>query len=399
MRDKSKYRISLDNPYALSLLFAMGGIIGFLIYEGMLDGICFDYFFASTFIIAMMIVISLLVHWGSKLEDVNFQIKKLPSLFLIFIALIKLLIAFQLIQSGAVDNPDSRLESYGSSILISLSGAASVLFFPIGYFASPNQLMKHVVLGTFVFTTIVGLVMGASKSAIFGLGFTVLFFIFLRRKQASVKFKYPLLSKFSAVMLGTFLILQIFLGVIIYGYSPSEFILTLVNRAMQNFDGAIYGCLVKDGVQAPNSFITYTFLPILKRLDQSYYDLDYYNVPQWLLFEVLNISREGRFGYPNDNLYTALYFGGFGYFSMILFLIISFGLHLFVKKCIATWRHTKFASPIQLGIFISVPLAFASVQEFVGLLLFLIIFKFVLFVMLLFTPSVYLYSNKSNHNC
>jgi hypothetical protein len=375
MRSKSPKKMTLDNPYALSLVFAVGGIIGFAIFELVLDGVCFDQIFAVTFIVATSLVIAFLVYWGSILEKTNFQIKKLPALFLIALAVIKFYISFQLIQSGAVDNPDLRLQSYGTSTLIMLSGAAGILFFPIGYFASPTPFVKKVVLSTVIITTVIDLSVGPSKSAVFGLGFTVLLFIFLRRKQTGESFPFPLIGKFSLVMLSVLLTLQIILGVFFYGNTPSEFIFILVNRAMYNFDGAIYGCMVENYAQAPNSFFTYTFLPLLKRFDPSYYNLDYYNVPQWLLFEVLGISREGRFGYPNDNLYTALYFGGFQYFSLFFFLMLLTSVHFFIKKSALNWKQTNTASPIQLAIVFSIPLMFSSIQEFIGLLLFYLIFK------------------------
>ena len=378
MRSKSPNKITLDNPYALSLLLAVGGIIGFTIFELVLVSGCLDQIFAVTFIVATLLVIALLVYWGSLLENTNFQIKKLPALFLIALAVIKFYISFQLIQSGVVDNPDLRLQSFGTSTLIMLSGALGILFFPIGYFASPTPFVKKVVLSTFILTTVIGLLVGASKSAVFSLGFTVLLFIFLKRRQTRENFPFPLIGKFSLLMLSIFLTLQIILGVFFYGNTPSEFIFVLVNRAIQNFDGAIYGCMVENYAQAPNSFFTYTLLPILKRFDPAYYNLDYYNVPQWLLFEVLGISREGRFGYPNDNLFIALYFSGFQYFSLMFFILMAFLINFFIKKCLSYWMQKGFASPIQLAIVLSVPLAFASIQEFVGLLLFFGIFKGVL---------------------
>ena len=378
MRQKSASKLTLDNPYSLPLLFAIGGIVGFVIFEWILDGVCVDRAFALTFVLATAIAIAFLVCWGARLEKTTFHVEKLPAFFLVTLAIVKIYLTYQLIQSGAVDDPDLRLQAFGNSTLIMLSGAASSLFFPIGYFASPTRLIQKILLATFFTTTVVDLSLGASKSAVFGLAFTALLFAFLKRKQTGDAFPFALMSKFSLALLSVVLFFQIALGVLLYGHTPMEFALTLVTRAVKNFDGAIYGCMVENYAQAPNSFFTYTFLPILKRLDPSYYELDYFNVPQWLLFEVLGISREGRFGFPNDNLYTALYFGGFQYFSLVPFLLFSLSTNFIIKKVTTNWHTKKCASPIQLSIVFSIPLAFASIQEFVGLLLFYLIFKIVL---------------------
>ena len=399
MQNRYFNKITLDNPYALSLLFITGGALGFFIYLWLLAGICYDNYFALTFISATIFTIFILVYWGSILENAKFEIQKFPVSFVIVIAVIKLYISFQVIQSGQVDDPDLRLQAYGNSTLIMLSGAAGILFFPIGYFASSSKFVKMVVLTTFIFTTLVGLLMGPSKSAIFSIGFTVLLFFFLKRKKTGEKFPFPLIGKFSLLLLSMLLIFQIALGVIFFGSSPLEFMALLVNRAMQNFDGAIYGCMLENNERAPNSFLTYSFLPVLKRLDQSFYALDYYNVPQWLLYEVFGISREGRFGYPNDNLYTALYFSGFKYFSPVVFLIISFCLQILIKKSATYWRRNGSASPIHLATIFSIPLAFVSFQEFVGLLLFYLIFKLVQILLQTFNKILLLSSRKIHRQC
>jgi hypothetical protein len=375
MHERAINKLTLDNPYALPLLFAGGGALGFVVFEWVLDGTCFDEMFASTFIIATLLIVAMLVHWGLMLEKINFKIKKLPSVFLISLAIINLYVVFHAIQYGPIEEQDLRLESVGSSVLIMLSGAISLLFFPIGYFAAQTQFLKRIILGIFGMSAVIGLLTAPSKSVVFSLAFTILLFIFLKRKQTGEQFPYSLIGKFTLVMLTVLLILQIVLASTFYGKAPLEFMLTLLNRAMQNFDGAIYGCMVENYAQAPNSFFTYTFLPVLKRIDPSYYDLDYFNVPQWLLFEVLGISRDGRFGYPNDNLYTALYFGGFRYFSFPFFLMLVSSVHFFIKKCVSRWQQTNTASPIELAVVLSIPLMFSSIQEFVGLLLFYLIFK------------------------
>ena len=153
----------------------------------------------------------------------------------------------------------------------------------------------------------------------------MLLFFFIKYKQQGLSFPVRFLSIKCAVFFVVLLVGQVALLSMIYGQSVSSTLITMAGRAAQNFDIAIYGCMVSADRVSPENILTYTFLPILKRIDASFFDLDFYNIPQWLLFEALGIPREGRFGYPNDNLFVGLYFGGFGIYAIFDVRCNSFG--------------------------------------------------------------------------
>lgn len=379
--------IGIDNPFALPLLFILGGSLGFAAYQFVLDGFCNDTFFEISFFSSTLIAVGFVTYWARSIEGFSFSIGKLPSSLIIGLAALKIFVAITIIMSGAANHPDERLSAYGSSTLIILSGATSLLFFPIGYFAARTLLIKKTVLYIFIVTTLVSLVFGSSKSSLFGLFFVLLTFKFLQRTAVGEKPFVQLLCLKTFLMLLGLLAAQVVLMAVLYGNDLVEIGATLANRAMMNFDSAIYGCQVENNGQAPNSFFVYSLLSILKRFDSSLYNLDFFNVPQWLLYEVFSISREGRYGYPNDNLFVAIYFGGFRYLAAIIFLVIMFCLNFYIRYCLRRWKRCAKAGAIEMAAVMSLPLAYQSFQEFIGFCVILALIKIIKTLIDSFSPT------------
>lgn len=377
---RPRANITLGNPFLIPLLLISIGGFGFMFTNLIFGTTCQDNFFFIGFLFSLIFAFFITYKWAIIFERIDrFYVQPLPTSIITALIILQIYIAFTLIDYGAVDQPDARLSAYGSSSIIMINTALSTIFFPIAYFAAKTQLIRRSVMLTFVFSTLVMLLGAPSKSALIGVFFTALLFFFIKYKQQGLSFPVRFLSIKSAVFFVVLLVGQVALLSMIYGQSVSSTLITMAGRAAQNFDIAIYGCMVSADRVSPENFLTYTFLPILKRIDESFFDLDFYNIPQWLLFEALGIPREGRFGYPNDNLFVGLYFGGFGIYAILMFVAILLGAHLYVSKKARSARRAMRFNPLILALIIKIPLLFLSTQEFIGV--------FVIYTLILMAAS------------
>ncbi len=133
-----KIKISLDNPYSPALLFTGVGCVGFGVYGIFSEVACNDIFFGIGFFLSLIVMLALLFHWASMLEQTEFKLRKIPSILLYGLVFFKLYVAFTLLSYGQGSGADFRFDAYGTSSLIILDGAANLFFFPVGYFCTSN---------------------------------------------------------------------------------------------------------------------------------------------------------------------------------------------------------------------------------------------------------------------
>ena len=350
--------ITLANPLILPLGIYFVGGIGLIGFQAFLGEPCIDNIFYTGFIFGLVITVLLIFKWAKMLEQIDsFAISKIPSPLIIIFVLIKIYIAATLIFYGEIEDVNVRLDAYGSSTLIMVNTVLYSLFFPICFFAAKS-----------------GLIAAPSKSSIVVLFFSILFYYFILFKLEGKTFKTKLISLQTFGYILVVAMVQITHLIIIYDYSFVALIGTLANRIANNFDSAIYACMISEGRYSPDNFLVYTLLPVLKRIDSGFYNLDFYNVSQWLLYEALNISRYGRTGFPNDNLFVGLYFGGFGLLAIFVFVMIILMAHYFFSSSVANIRRTRVVNPLRLALLINLPLIYQSTQEFFGFIILLLIF-------------------------
>lgn len=373
--------ISLSNPFVNTLgLISIGGI-GLIGYQFAYGLSCVDTFFYIGFIISVVTMTTIVARWAKMFEAIeSFTVSKMPTSIILVLASLNIYIAFSLINYDEVFKVDSRLDAYGSSVMIMTSTVVNAIFFPFCFFAAKFVTLSRFVLLIFILTTGITLFVAPSKSAIFGLFFTILLYYFIDYKQSGRRFPVSLVSIKSLFFFASVVAIQLALMVIVYGDDFIFQIGVILYRIANNFDAAIYGCMIQEGRFSPNSFFTYTILPVLKRIDGNLYNLDFFNVPQWLIYEALSISRYGRTGFPNDNLFVGLYFGGFGVFSVFVFALIVFVAdYLFVLR-LEKIKRTRIVNPITLALLVKLPLLYQSTQEFFGLIV--IALAFMLFAFL-----------------
>lgn len=376
MKNRLSSRISLGNPLTVPLLFISIGAISFVFYRTVISNeACkigsLEYLFSLSTLIAWTYV----VRWARKLERLRCVVISpvSPALAVAFI-FIKIYIIGLLLQYGAVSQADARFQAYGSSVLISLSSSLGALFFPIAFFATRSRALRTSVFLTFVASSLAELIFAPSKSLLFSIIFSIMSYFFLKRKINGKDFSIKLISPRSLVAIVVVFFGQILALKLVYSESVSDWLLVILRRVYFNFDSAIYACRVPPGAFAPNNFFVYTALPVLKRLDASYYQLEFFNVSQWLLYEVFDISRTGRFGYPNDNLFIGLFFGGFGIFSIFVLTIMFFFADIIFSRTLVLAKRSGRISAFRLAVLMNFPLLYQSAQDFFGFLLFVAVF-------------------------
>jgi hypothetical protein len=372
-----RVQISLANPFVVPLAFISLGGLGLIGYLFIYEQSCENNSFLIGFLLSVAFISVLVWRWAKMLESVNhFTVSKIPTPLVLLLGSLNIYIALTLVIYPDAIEVDSRLDAYGSSVMIMFNTVVSALFFPICFFASKTKALSKFVFLVFVSTTAVTLFVNPSKSAIIGLFFTILFYYFIHHKSEGRHFQVSLTSIKSMFLILAAAVGQLALLVVVYGNDFMFQLGLVLYRIANNFDAAIYGCMIRDGINSPENFLTYSFLPLIKRIDSSFYSLDFFNVPQWLIYEALGISREGRTGFPNDNLFVGLYFGGFGLWSALVFISIIYFAHFFFSKKITEIQRTHAVDPLILVLLVKLPMLYQSTQEFIGLLLIITLLRF-----------------------
>lgn len=216
------------------------------------------------------------------------------------------------IKSGAADSFDDRLAIRGSSFILGLDIAFSVILFPILHVFLKSLFLRRVAIGVWLLSFTATAILAPSKSTILSLIFSLLTYRFLLRKLKGSKRK-----KITGLKQIIFLIPIVVLSALfVVGLTGSSGVLLLINRVAYNYDAAIYFSQLEN-VSPPQNVFFYGVLPILKQLEPAYREIDFFHISQWLLYERFGIERYGRYGYPNDNLFVGL-FASFGLWAALI---------------------------------------------------------------------------------
>jgi hypothetical protein len=364
--------ISLDNPLIIKIAFLVFGLFGFIIVQVLLNKFnLFSFYFVFLSTIELLFFIYIAI----QLEKKEFwNILKINSVFATIVLLVKFYLLFLLLQNGFVNSFDDRLAVYGNSFLIGVSMAVGFVLFPLLPLYASSKIIRHISMYLWIFSTVAGVILAPSKSVIIGIIASLLFYRFLRRK--TYKTTNNIISLFSLKSLALFLFVIIATFLFIYIKVGNEGFNLIIHRVANNFDLAIYASKISPSIYPEHSNLFYAILPILKKFNPDYYNLDYFSIPQWVLYEVLNTSRYSRFGYPNDNLIVGLLLS-YKEYGILLFFLFAGLLYIYIRYFIKLKKITLF----HLLLLFSIPSIFASLQDtMIKFYTFIIIYIIVLMI-------------------
>ena len=287
------HKVSLDNPLYLGIVWLVTGTFAYVALKISMDRInAFDVVFVAT----NVLLAYFFVQFATELEKTEIRIKFLNPLFAIFIIALKTYLLFLTIKAGAASGFDDRLALRGSSFVNGLDMAFSALLFPLLPIFLRSHVLRLCSVGLWLTSLVIALTLAPSKSSLLSVAFSILWYRFLLRKTGRRPYK-AIKGRAQILPLSLIVILTIFF---VSAVSGSNGLLMIIYRIAYNFDGAFFYSQLS-GVEPPHNIFYYGMLPILKMMDPSLRDLEFFSIPQWVLYERFEISRYGRFGFPNDN--------------------------------------------------------------------------------------------------
>jgi hypothetical protein len=347
-------RISLDNPFLVKIAFLFFGLIGFLvvqIYSHSLN------IFSIKFILLSFVELVFFLYMAYMLEKKqNWRIDSINPIFAYIVIFVKIYLIFLILKSGFATSFDDRLSVYGNSFLLGVSMATDFVLFPLLPLFGKTNFIKKVSFYLWIFATIIGTVLVPSKSAIIGIISNLLFYRFLKRKaNISNDRAIPLVS-----LKSIFLFLSVIVATILFVISKvsNEGLYIVLYRVAYNFDIAIYASHISQNIYPEHSNLYYAILPLLKKIDPSLYNLEYFSIPQWVIGEYFGYSRYGRYGYPNDNLIVGLLLSYKTLGVLIFFLLIYF-----MYRYTRYFYRLKKVTLLHLILMFSIPGIFSSLQD------------------------------------
>lgn len=359
-------KLSLDNPFTLSLGFIFFGMLGYIYQTDSLNE------FDITFSALMFFLFLFLLFLGEYIERKKFPSEvRLNLFFCWFVFFVKFITLIMMILAGPVGNFDDRLSIFGSSLILGVNNALTVFLFPIIPALTKNRFLFWACLVLWAVSSAITLIYAPSKSFAAGLIFSLLFYRFLKRKVYGRKKRIPIFS-LKSIFISLGVISLTFL--LVYSNLGSEAAGVLLHRVSYNYDIAIYISSIYENSSPDYGVIYYSLLPLLKQFDQSLYDLQFFSIPQWVVYEALGLERYGRFGYPNDNFAAGLLVSYGAAMAVVLF-VISFSFWLFY---VAYTLKKKKVGLFFLYLIFQIPLFYASLQDF-SIYFFVVSFTYIAF--------------------
>lgn len=347
-------KISLDNPLVNNLLMLLVGLIGFLFIQietGNMNTFSILFILLSTFLFVYFLFIA-------NILDSNFiwEVKPVNSIFCIIVIAIKIFLLLKLLLSMGSSSFDGRLSCYGDSFYLGIDLTISLFLFPIIPLFASSRIIRKLSICIWLISFVSSLVLAPSKGLFIQLFFSLLSYRFLKRKTQGFPGKINLFGIKSVTLFLTMFLVTL---ILIYSRVGSEFFNVFIHRVTMNFDIAIYASQINEKVYPEHSNFFYSVLPLLKRIDSTFNELEYYSIPQWVVSEALGISRYGRYGYPNDNFIVGLLLS-FKYFGIFFFFSFLFFFYSFIKRTV----NKKRVSSFKLYVLFLFPSFFLSNQDF-----------------------------------
>lgn len=348
-------RLSLDNPFFFPILISITGLIGFIYIQISIDNM-------NKFSILFILLTVSLVIFYLKLaimidKKKKWNVKSVSTPFALTLICSDIYLTFPMLIHGPTSSFEERLEIYGSSFLFGIKWAISSFLFPIIPVFAKSSFIRKFSFYYFILSYTLSAIIAPSKSVFLGLFFNLLVYRFLKRKSNIDIPAIPVYSVFSvitlfSIVIGTLLFLYIKVG--------DSFLYLFLYRISMNYDTAIFGSLVQD-TKPEHGIIFYIFLPLLKRFYPELYELEYYNIPQFLLYQVFGIERYGRYAYPNDNFIVGSILS-YGYFlGSVLFFISLILFYLFINIFLIKKERI---STFSIYMLLNIPTFFSSAQDF-----------------------------------
>jgi hypothetical protein len=348
--------------------------ISYQVSRGQFNGFSFAFSVLTIIFIIIMIQASMLLE-----KDNIWKIKPLSSFFCSAIIALKTYLFILLISSEAANSFDDRLSVYNSSFLLGIDLAISVFIFPLIPLFANKKWIKKISIILWGANSIATLLLAPSKSYTVSIVFSILFYRFLKRKTGGGGRALGLIS------LKTLFIVSFTVTVFLYFLSfklGDDYLSVLSHRLVMNFDIAIYASKIPNDIRPDHGTLFYAILPLLTKINGDFYLLEYYSIPQWVVGMVLNISRYGRYGYPNDNFLVGLLVSYNLLYVLIIYFIYLFLMYRYIKYI----SNLKQISAIQIYILISSCSFFFSAQD-VMIKGYVILFIYFAIEILLFLPK------------
>lgn len=344
-------KLSLDNPFLLSLAIIFFGLLGYV--YSIQDFREFDYLF----IVMMLFLFFFLFFLAEYIERKNFPGEISVNIsFCYLVVLAKLFFLVFMINSGPAESFDDRLSVFGGSFFLGINNALSIFLFPLIPALTRKRHVFWACVLLWVAGSLVTLLYAPSKSFVISLVFSLLLYRFIKRKIFGGKSRIPI---FSIRSIAIVIFVAFTTALLIYSRNGSEAIDVLLHRAAYNYDIAIYISSIYGEAKPDHGVLFYAILPLLKQFDAGLYDLKFYSMPQWVVYEALGIERYGRFGYPNDNLAAGLLVS-YGVAGIFCFIFSFFVWGLYVCFALGKRRVSLFFVYLVLQI----PLFYSSLQDF-----------------------------------
>lgn len=344
-------KLSLDNPFALAVAIVFFGLIGYIL--NIEEWTEFD----ALFSILMGVYLFFLIFIAEYVERKKFPSEiSLNPLFCYFTIAAKLWFMVLVLRAGVVDSFDDRLSVFGNSFLLGFDNALTIFLFPLIPALTRRKDIFWLCVFVWTASSLVSLFYAPSKSFMVNLIFSLLFYRFLKRKVGGEGRGISILS------FRSFAIACLVLGAtffLVYAKSGEEALGVLLHRAAYNYDSAIYVSGIYEVSRPEHGVFFYALLPLLKQFDPSLYDLQFYSVPQWVLYEALGIDRFGRFGYPNDNFVVGVLVS-YGLLGIAIFFLSCVVWLLYLKISLGNKRNSAYF----IYLVFQIPLFYSSLQDF-----------------------------------
>jgi hypothetical protein len=344
-------KLSLDNPFVVPLAYIFFGLLGYIFNIKEFNN------FDILFVLLVFFLFLYMVFVAEYIERKNFPyFVDMNNFFCWFVIVVKVFFLMMLVLSGPVNSFDDRLTVFGSSFLLGINNALSIFLFPLIPALTKRKTIFWACIAVWLIGSAITLIYAPSKSYAISLIFSVLFYRFLKRKIYRNRASIPLFSLKSllicfAALSATYLL--------VYSHYGSSALNVILHRASYNYDLAIYISSIYDHANPDHGVFYYSLLPLLKQFNQGLYDLQFFSIPQWAIYEALGIERYGRFGYPNDNLVAGLVVS-YGIFSIPIFFFTLVAWLLFITLVLKRNKISLFF----LYLVFQLPQFYSSLQDF-----------------------------------
>lgn len=347
-------RLSIENPYLLNILSLFVGLMGFVFVQ--IDANMMN-LFSIQFLILSLVLLGYFIRWADLLDKkASFNVSYINSIVGYPILIFSFGLSIILLNSSGSLTFDGRLAVYGNSMLFGINMSLSLFIFPLLPLLAKSFLLRKISLFFWFYTFILNLILAPSKSIFISFIFQILLYRFISNKiNGDIKLHKLFSLKFiifiSLVSISTLIFMYVKIGDSFFG--------VIIHRIAYNFDIAIYSSMIDFEKSPEYSNLFYAVFPLLKQVFTSLNSIEFSKIPEWVLYEALNIDITNRYGFPNDNFIVGLMLS-YRYLSTALFFVFLMLIDLYIRYILSKNRF----SYITLYFLLILPQFFLSTQDF-----------------------------------